>query len=143
MEHKNISTATNLSLALYDNAKELHVVGTLAESLYHGCKSIKRLIIALFFLVIMLIAAIPMTALMLPGIIIVTVLMALFSLPLVYLSLADVSPRVVNRVRRRYDLAYYDANEQVLHLVNRGLAFESKSQMFARRRPTPMPFLKN
>lgn len=99
--YKSVTNSTDLALALYEDAREMVLSGPLASGIYHGCKSIRRLRICVVLFGILGLGCVYYPQVLLPALLVFPVLMAIFVLPLIYLSFANVSPGMVNRVRRR------------------------------------------
>lgn len=139
--YKSVTNGTELALALYEDSREILLTGSLASGIYHGCKSIRRLRVCIVLTALIAFGCMYYPEMLLPGLIIMPVLMALYLLPLIYLSLAHISPRMVNRVRRRYNIVSFDAGQQSLHLKSRYKRFEREQVDIPRRRPKPSPFI--
>lgn len=139
--YKTVTNGTELALALYEDSREMLLTGSLASGIYHGCKSIRRLRVCTVLLALIAFGCIYYPEMLLPGLIVLPVLMALYVLPLIYLGLAHISPGMVNRVRRRYNIESFDAGMQCLHLKSRYKRFEQEQVNIPRRRPKPTPFI--
>lgn len=135
--YRNVSNMAELTIALYEDAQDIKITGSLAPSIYYGCKSFARLAICIVLLFISLFASMYYPSMMLPAAIICGGLIALFCLPLIFLSLAHISIRMVNRIRRRYKAVSYDGGSQTLIL-------QSIAQYTGvpRDMPTRRPFFK-
>lgn len=137
--YKSVTNSTDLALALYEDAREMVLSGPLASGIYHGCKSIRRLRICVVLFGILGLGCVYYPQVLLPALLVFPVLMAIFVLPLIYLSFANVSPGMVNRVRRRYLVLGFDPGMQSLHLKNRCARFEGDNVEIPRRRTRVCP----
>ncbi|MCK0525708.1 MULTISPECIES: hypothetical protein [unclassified Anaerobiospirillum] len=131
---RQVTNGTELIMAVYEEEPEIIVQGSLASGVYYGCKSFKRLSVSLILLFICLFASIYYPALMLPGSVVCAGLLALFSLPLIYLSFANISVRMINRIRRLYQPVKFDPAAQTLRLRSISESSESADDMPVRRR---------
>lgn len=132
--YRQVTNSTELSMALYEDCPDLLITGPLALGLFYGCKSFKRLIVCVVLLFISLFSSMSYPALMLPSAIICTGLIALFCLPLIFLSFAHISLRMTNRIRRRYEVMSFDGGMQSL-ILHRHAEYEGKPHEMNTHRP--------
>lgn len=135
--YRNISNTAELTMALYEDAQDLKITGSLAPSIYYGCKSFARLVVCIILLFISLFASMYYPSIMVPSAIICGGLIALFCLPLIFLSLAHISVRMVNRIRCRYKAVSYDGGTQTL-IMQATNQYNGTPRDF----PTKRPFIK-
>ena len=132
--YRNISNTAELTMALYEDAQDLKITGSLAPSIYYGCKSFARLVVCIILLFISLFASMYYPSIMVPSAIICGGLIALFCLPLIFLSLAHISVRMVNRIRCRYKAVSYDGGTQTL-IMQATTQYNGTPRDFPTKRP--------
>lgn len=133
-KYQQVTNGTELSMALYEDKADMLVTGPLALGLFYGCKSFKRLTICLVLFFFCLSSSLSYPALMLPSAIICGGLIALFCLPLIFLGFAHISLRMLNRIRRRYEVVSFDSGMQTL-ILHRHCEYDGVPHEMNMRRP--------
>lgn len=114
-EVRSVTNITELILALYDQVPTLKVTGPLANNLYYASRNLRFISVIIVVLFTALCSALAWPNLMVPVVIICLGLLALFSLPLIFLFMAQVSLRTLSKVRRNYRLEHFDGGSQELY----------------------------
>lgn len=126
-QYRIVENASGLALACYEEVPELLVTGNLGSSLYYAFKSMARLSVCIVLLFFCLFLAVSLPGLMIPCAIILVALIAMFSLPLIYLGLAEVPMSMVGTIKRKYKIVAVDMGVRELHLRLRDEAAKKKA----------------
>lgn len=132
--YRNVSNTAELTIALYEDAQDIKITGSLASGVYYGCKSFNGLGVCLILLFSSLFTSIYFPSVMLPAAIVFGALIALFCLPLIFLSFAHISLRMVNRIRRCYQPVLFDSGAQTL-ILQSSVEYSGTPREMPTRRP--------
>lgn len=113
-EVRTVTNITELILALYDQVPTLKVTGSLANNLYYASRNLRLIGITIVVLFTALFSALYRPNLMVPVVIICLALLGLFSLPIIFLFIAQVSLRTLSKVRRNYRVQSFNGGSQEL-----------------------------
>lgn len=113
-EVRTVTNITELILALYDQVPTLKVTGYLANNLYYASRNLRLIGITIVVLFTALFSALYRPNLMVPVVIICLALLGLFSLPIIFLFIAQVSLRTLSKVRRNYRVQSFNGGSQEL-----------------------------
>lgn len=113
-EVRTVTNITELILALYDQVPTLKVTGSLANNLYYASRNLRLIGITIVVLFTALFSALYRPNLMVPVVIICLALLSLFSLPIIFLFIAQVSLRTLSKVRRNYRVQSFNGGSQEL-----------------------------
>ena len=113
-EVRTVANITELILALYDQVPTLKVTGPLANNLYYASRNLRLIGLVIVVLFTALFSALYRPNLMVPVIIICLGLLGLFSLPIIFLFMAQVSLRTLSKVRRNYLVQSFNSGSQEL-----------------------------
>lgn len=113
-EVRTVTNITELILALYDQVPTLKVTGSLANNLYYASRNLRLISITIVVLFTALFSALYRPNLMVPVVIICLALLGLFSLPIIFLFIAQVSLRTLSKVRRNYRVQSFNGGSQEL-----------------------------
>lgn len=113
-EVRTVTNITELILALYDQVPTLKVTGSLANNLYYASRNMRLIGITIVVLFTALFSALYRPNLMVPVVIICLALLGLFSLPIIFLFIAQVSLRTLSKVRRNYRVQSFNGGSQEL-----------------------------
>lgn len=118
-EVRTVTNITELILALYDQVPTLKVTGSLANNLYYASRNLRLIGITIVVLFTALFSALYRPNLMVPVVIICLALLGLFSLPIIFLFIAQVSLRTLSKVRRNYRVQSFNGGSQELIYILR------------------------
>ena len=113
-EVRTVTNITELILALYDQVPTLKVTGSLANNLYYASRNLRLIGLTIVVLFTALFSALYRPNLMVPIVIICLGLLGLFSLPIIFLFMAQVSLRTLSKVRRNYQVQSFNSGSQEL-----------------------------
>lgn len=127
-EVRSVTNITALILALYDQVPVMKVTGSLANSLYFASRNLRYISLSVVGLFTVLCASWYWPSLMIPAVIICFGLLIFFSLPIIYLFIAQVSLRTLSKVRRNYKVKSFNEGRQELIYVLRSAAAATSAQ---------------
>lgn len=115
-----VYNAADLLKALYDDAGTIFIRGSLASALIYGRLCYKVLKVSAVLLCFFMLLSFVSFSVFFPLSLVACGLIAVSSLPLIFLRFAGVRTSLIKEVRRRYHTARFSPEKRELFLIHRG-----------------------